>query len=152
MCVPPFEQLAKRDVDYLQESILKRLHNHSFINILFYLSFDLHQTCMKSCVRLNVNTWLFAHLIILFFRLLPNVFSTALHTKLDLFHPLIFGVSHCIYSQPLDLMEIHLLCCTHGEERTILHDIVWDVFIAIARYTWFHVSLKQTHVLPPCAL
>jgi hypothetical protein len=124
MCVPPFEQLAERDVDYLQESILKRLHNHSFINILFYLFFDLHQTCMKSCLRLNVNTWLFAHLIILFFRLLPNVFSTALHTKLDLFHPLIFGMSHCIYSQPLDLMEIHLLCYTHGEERTILHDIV----------------------------
>ncbi len=59
-----------------------------------------------------------------FFCLLSNIFSIALHTKLDLSHPLVLGVSHCIYNQPLDLMEIHLLRCTHGGERTMSHDIV----------------------------
>jgi hypothetical protein len=37
--------------------------------------------------------------------------------------------------------------CAHGGERIILHDVVQDVFVAIAKDAGFHVSQKQTHVL-----
>lgn len=68
-----------------------------------------------------------------FFCLPLDVFSTASRIRLDLSHPLVFGVSHCICTQPLDLMGIHFLCCTHGEERMVSFDVVWDVFTAIGR-------------------
>ncbi len=41
-------------------------------------------------------------------------------------------------------MGIHLLRYAHGEERTTLH----DALVAIVRDARFHVSQKQTHVLP----
>jgi len=59
---PPFEEMAKRGVDQLHDSISKRLHEHSFSSIIF----DLHQGCLKSldvCITkltiffLNVLTW-----------------------------------------------------------------------------------------------
>ncbi len=56
-----------------------------------------------------------------------KIFIT-LCSRLGLSHPLVLGVSHCIYSQPLDLMGIHLLCYTHGEEESILHDIFTRCF------------------------
>jgi len=49
-------------------------------------------------------------------------------------------------------MGIHLLCCTHGGERTAFHDVVLDVFAAIAKNAKFHVLQKQTHVPSPLAL
>ncbi len=58
----------------------------------------------------------------------------------ETFHPSMFEVSHCIYSQLLDFMEIHLLYCIHGGERMILHDVVWDVFMIILKDARFHVS------------
>ncbi len=54
-------------------------------------------------------------------------------------HPLALGLSHCIYGQPLDPMGIHLICCTHGGERTASHDIVWDAFAFITKDVRFHV-------------
>jgi hypothetical protein len=49
-------------------------------------------------------------------------FFITLCNKLGISHLLVLGVSHCIYSQPLDPMGIHLLCYAHGEERLISHD------------------------------
>jgi hypothetical protein len=107
--VSPFKQLVERGVDQLQENISNRLHNHSFTNIHSNLPFDLHQTHLRSCVGI----WLLACLIILFFHLALNVFSTTLCTRLGFSHPLVLGVSHWICNQPLDPMGIHLLCCVH---------------------------------------
>jgi hypothetical protein len=84
-------------------------------------------------VGLSVNVWLLTCLVILFFHLPSNDFSTTLHTRLGLSQPLILGVSHCICNQPLDPMGIHLLCCTHGGERMVSHDVVQNVFVAIAK-------------------
>ncbi len=42
ICVLPFEQLAKRSANRLQESNLKRLQDRSFISILFYLPSNSH--------------------------------------------------------------------------------------------------------------
>jgi hypothetical protein len=98
---------------------------------------------------MGVDVWLLIRLIILFFHLPSNVCSTTLHTKLGLSHPLVLGVSHCVCNQPLDPMGIHLLYCEHGGERMTSHDVVQNVFTTIARNVGFHVSQKQTHVLPP---
>jgi hypothetical protein len=135
-----------------QKNISKRLHNHSFIIILFCLLFDSHQMHLRLCANQNAKAWLLTRPIILFFHLLSNVFSTSLHAKLSLSHPLVLGVSHYICSQPLDPMGIHLLHCVHGGERMALHDVVWNVFMAIVKDVGFHVSWEQTHILPPLAL
>jgi len=114
-CVTLFEQLVESGIDHLQENILKRLHDHCFVCILFYLLSDSHWTCLKSCVGLIVGTWLLTRPIIFFFRLPSSVFSTTLHTRLGLSHPLILGVSHYICNQPLDFMGSTFLGrCTNG--------------------------------------
>jgi hypothetical protein len=33
-----------------------------------------------------------------------------------------------------------------------LHDVVQNIFVTIAKDAKFHVSQKQTHVLPPLAM
>jgi hypothetical protein len=76
------------------------------------------------CIDASANVWLFTHPIIFFFppslkcffHLTWNVFSTTLRIKLGLFHLLILGVSHCIYSQPLDPMGIHFFHYVHCGE------------------------------------
>jgi hypothetical protein len=47
-----------------------------------------------------------------------------LHIELNFSHPLILRVSHCICSQPLDPMGIHLLHYTHDGQRIASHDVV----------------------------
>jgi hypothetical protein len=123
-----------------------------FINIFFYLPFNSHPTLFRLCVGPSAGAWLLAHPIISFFRLLSDVFSTTLRTSLSLFHTLVLEVSHCICSQPFDLMGIHLFHCEHGGERMASHDVVWNAFVAIAKDVRFHILRKQTHVLLPLAL
>jgi len=67
--------------------------------------------------------------------------------KLGFPHSLALGLTHCIYGQLLNPMEIHLFYCTHGGERTTSHDVVWDLFASIARDARFHFLWLQTHVL-----
>ncbi len=80
--------------------------------------------------------------------MLLDVFSTTLRIRLGLSHPLVVGVSHCIFSQPLNPTRIHLLRCAHSGERMALH----DAFGTIVKIAKFHVSQEQSHVLPPLAL
>jgi hypothetical protein len=68
---------------------------------------------------------------------------------LSLSHPLALNLTHYICDQPLDPMGIHLLCCTHGGERTTSHDVVRDSFVSIAKDMTFHVLQEQTHILSP---
>jgi len=44
-------------------------------------------------------------------------------------------------------MNIHFLCCVHGNERTWTHDAVHDTFAAIMQYVGFHMGRKQ-HAFP----
>jgi hypothetical protein len=125
------------------------LHDHSFTNIIFYLPSNLHWGLLKSCVELGVSIWLLTRVIILFFHLALDVLSTMLHTRLGLSHPLVLGVSHYVCNMCLDPMGIHLLCCTHGGERTTLHVVMWDAFEAIVENMRIHDLWEQTHVLPP---
>jgi hypothetical protein len=63
-----------------------------------------------------------------FFCLNSNVFSFTMCTKLGLPHLLALGLSHYIDYQSLNPMGIHLLCCTHGKEKTTSHDVMWNAF------------------------
>jgi hypothetical protein len=63
-CLPSFKQLVKRGVIQLQKTISKRLHDHSFSNIIFNMSFDSHWTCLKSYAWPSTKTWLYACLVI----------------------------------------------------------------------------------------
>ncbi len=96
---------------------------------------------------LGVNAWLLAYLVIPFFYLALNVFSTTLHMRFGLSHPLIIGMSQCICNQPLDPMGIHILHYAHGGKRMASHNVVRDVFTAIAKAMRFYVLRDQTHVL-----
>jgi hypothetical protein len=43
-------------------------------------------------------------------------------------------------------MGIHLLCYTHGGERTTSHDVVWDAFVCIHYYKMW-VQFTSPHSL-----
>ncbi len=81
----------------------------------------------------SVNTWLLTHPIIHFLCLPLDVFSTTLHIRLGFSHFLVFGVSNCICSQPLNLMGIHLLHCAHDGEKMVSYDVVRDAFVALVK-------------------
>ncbi len=53
----------------------------------------------------------------------------------------------CTY--PIDLMGIHLLHCSHGNERTRTHDVICNIFATIVQDVNFHMGQKQLHFLQP---
>jgi hypothetical protein len=61
-------------------------------------------------------------------------------------------LSHYIYDQSLNPMRIHLLCCGHGKEKTMSHDVMWNTFAFIVKDVGFHVVHEQTHIFSPHTL
>ncbi len=106
----------------------------------------------RLCVGMGVRAWLLTYLVIHFLCLPSNVLFIALCIRLGFFHLLVLRLSHCICSQPLDPIRIHLLCYTHGDKRMASHDVVQNVFTTITRDVGFHVSQEQIHILPPLTL
>ncbi len=90
-----------------------------------------------------------ACLVIPYFCLSFDVFFCVLQTRLGFPHPLALSLTHCIYDQLLDPMQIHLFRYAHGGEKTTSHDVIWDAFASITRDVGFHVLWEQTHILPP---
>jgi hypothetical protein len=43
-------------------------------------------------------------------------------------------------------MDIHLLCCAHGNECTRTHDVISNTFVVIVWDVGFHMGWKQLHV------
>jgi hypothetical protein len=43
-------------------------------------------------------------------------------------------------THPIDFMDIHLLCCVHGNEHIGTHNVVRNIFVAIAQNVNFHVG------------
>ncbi len=83
-CLHSFEQFSRRGINRLKETISKKLHDHFFSSIISDMSSNLHRTCFKSCAELGVGAWLFAYLVIPYFHMPSNVFSSTLWTKLGL--------------------------------------------------------------------
>jgi hypothetical protein len=130
--VPPIEQLVEKGIDRLHDNIFKKLHANSFSSILFYLHLDSHCTHLKFCAWPKVGAWLSPRQII-FSRLALDVVFSIVHIRLGLPHSLVLGLSNCICDQPLNPMEIHLFCYTHGREKTMSHDVVWHAFASIMK-------------------
>jgi hypothetical protein len=57
-----------------------------------------------------------------------------------------------VCTHPINLMDIHLLCCTHGNERMGNHDVVHDIFVATSQDVGFHVGWEQLHAKPSATL
>ncbi len=51
-------------------------------------------------------------------------------------------------THPFDPMGIHLLRCTHGNERMGTHDVIHNIFATIMQDVSFHVERKQLRVHP----
>ncbi len=136
----------------LGEHFKDRLHDHSFSNIIFYMTFDSHCACLRSCVGTGMGAWLFACLVIPFFHLASNAFSFALRIRVGLPHPLAIKVTHCICGRPLDHGKTHFFRWSHVGERVASRNMVWNAFVSIVRDMGFRVLHEQTHVLPPLSL
>jgi hypothetical protein len=117
----------------------KRLHNHSFFNIIFDMPFYSHWVCLRSCAGPGAGAWLFACLIIPCFHLLLDVFSFVLQTILSLPHPLALDLTHCICGQSLEPIGIHFLLCAHCGERIAFLDAIRDFFTCIEKDAGFHI-------------
>ncbi len=105
--------------------------------------------CRVKCVCLVVN--LLNHS---FFWFGFKCFSTALHTKLNLSHPLVLGVSHYICNQPLDPMGIHFfatLMVGRGRPHMMLYEmLLWSLW-KMHDFT-FHKSKPMSFCPFPCSL
>ncbi len=110
--IPPFEQLSKKRVDCVQKNISENMHEHSFFNIISGLSSNYHHAQLRSCVGLSLDAWFYACPIIPSFRMAFDIFSSPLHTKLGLFHPMVHGLFLCICGHAIDLTWIPLIITT----------------------------------------
>jgi hypothetical protein len=61
------------------------------------MTFDFHDTHLKSCIGLGSKAWLSTHLIIPSFDMAFDIFSITLHIRMDLSHPMAIGLTHYIY-------------------------------------------------------
>jgi hypothetical protein len=55
-------------------------------------------------------------------------------------HPLIVSIPRCVCTHPIDRMNIHFLCCVHGNELTKTHDTICHSFATITWDVNFHVG------------
>ncbi len=104
---------------------------------------------LKLCAGPKVDAWLWTRPITIFLCLTLDAFSITLHIKFGFSHPLIFEVSHFIYSQPLDPTRVHLVHYIHVRARMVSHNIVWNTFPTIVKNARFHILWNQTHVFSP---
>jgi hypothetical protein len=132
---------------WLQDSISKHLHHHTLFNMLSDTTPKTYHASILSYSNFKVGVWLMAQPIFLAFKLSYPIYST-LCRRLRLPHPSITSLPRCVCTTPIDLVNIHLLCCTHGKERTRTHDVICDIFASIAQDASFHMEWKQLHVLP----
>jgi hypothetical protein len=83
----------KSGMDFLQESISKSMYKHSFSSIISKLFLDCHHIQLKFYASPSSNAWLSTYLITPYFRMAFDIFSSTLHTKLGLPHPMNHGLS-----------------------------------------------------------
>jgi hypothetical protein len=122
------------------------LYDHSFINILFYLPFDLHHTYLKSCAGLGANVWLSTYPIIHFFHLVSNVFSTTL--RFGSAFPICSSIYVCPF--PLYFLEAFRhkdLTIISSESSTLYGDPLGGMLFAL---THLHALYPTTISHPTC--
>jgi len=123
-----------------EDFISKCLHQHTFSSMFSDSTSKAHGARILSCSGLGVGAWFTTSLVFLAFRWFFLIFCTALHMQLGLPHPLIAGISWCVYTHPIDPIGIHFLRCAQGNECTITRDAIHDTFVIIGR-TFNHIQL-----------
>ncbi len=131
---------------WLQDSILKRLHHHTFSNMFSNKIFEAHRAQILSCFGPKVSAWLIVRLVFPTFWLFSPIFFTSLQTQFGLPRHSITDIPLCVCTHPIDLMVIHLLHCVHGNMHTKIHDAICDTFAAITWDVDFHVR-QELHAL-----
>jgi hypothetical protein len=121
----------------LQNSILKCLHHHIIFSMFFDIIFKAHYAQILSCYSFRANTWLIVWLVFQSFWLSSPILFTAFQTQLWLPHPSITTLLPCVCTHPIDLMNIHLLCCTHGNGCTRTHDTICDPLLPLHKMLTF---------------
>jgi hypothetical protein len=132
----------------LQDSILEHLHHHICFNMFFNKTFEAHCVQILSCSDPRVGTWFIIWLIFPAFQLSSLFFCTTFCTWFGLPHLSIAGISQCVCTHPINLMNIHLLCCAHGDECTGTHDAICNTFATITWNAGFHAWQEQLYALP----
>jgi hypothetical protein len=66
---------------------------------------------------------------------------------LGLPHLSIANILWCVCTHPINVISVHLLCCTTSNEHMGTHDAICDTFVVITRDVDFHVKWKQLHAL-----
>jgi hypothetical protein len=123
----------------VQDSISKCLHHHTLFGMLSDRILETHHAWILSCFGFKVGTWFITWSIFSTFQLSSPIFSIVLQMCFKLPHPSITSLSWNVCTHPINLMGIHLLHCTHGNEHTRPHDAIPDTFVAIMRDVGFHV-------------
>jgi hypothetical protein len=85
-----------------------------------------------SCFSPRVGAWLTIWSIFPNFQLVSLVFFTMFQIQLGLPHSSIASIFQCVCTHPIDLMDIHLLHCAHGNEHIGTHDVICNTFVTIA--------------------
>jgi hypothetical protein len=131
----------------LQDSISKRLHHHTFSNMFSNKIFKAHRVQILSCSGPRTNTWLTVPPLFPTFQLFSPIFSIALCMRFGLHHLLITSILWCMCTHLINLMDIHFLHCTHGNEHIGTHDAIHHTFAAIVRNVNFHMGWQLLHLL-----
>jgi len=141
MC-PPFWIVGRKRCRSLKESISKRLHDHSFINILFYLPSDSHWTHLRSCARPGANIWLLTHPIFFYFAYL-KMFSL-LHCALGWVFPILYSLGcRTTFVASFWILWGCIFFTAHMLRRRQLHMMLCNMFLWPLRENWdfmFHKS------------
>ncbi len=74
----------------------------------------------------GASVWLLTRLVILFFYLVLDVFSTTLHMRFGLSNLLVIGMFHYICNQPLDLTTFFITCMVG---KGWLHIMLCEMFL-----------------------
>jgi hypothetical protein len=135
-----------------QDSISKFLNHYTLFNMFFDETFEAHYAWILSCYGPRVSAWLTSQLIFLTFWLFSLIFYTTFCIQFTLPHPSIASIPRCVCTHPINPIGIHFLCFAHGNECIGTHDIIRDIFVAIARDASFHVGREQLHALPSITL
>jgi hypothetical protein len=109
---------------------------------------EIHCARTLSCSNLGVNIWSIVRLAFPASQLSSPSFSTTFWMWLGLPHLSITSNPQCVCPHPINVTNVHLLCCTHGNERMDTHDAIHDTFATITWNVDFHVGWEQLHMFP----
>jgi hypothetical protein len=64
---------------------------------------------------------------------------------LGLTHLSIASLPQCVCTHTIDPMDIHFLCCAHGNECMGTHNAIHNTFVAIVQDVSLYVGQEQLH-------